>query len=201
MITYKNIKRYDDIEFRDYLAMQGLSNSYLKSEVNGIIPGIQVTDNMKIGSMVDAILTDNKRIDFASPYYETGRNIAKKILKEFGDLIPKFDKQVNFTADIELELEWYKYSMPTKGRLDWLIPKQAVIDLKVTKSTNLNELIKFMGYDSQVWHYSRIAQAKAAFLIVHCIKKNTTELIQVDVSGPNKFWESKVEKHGTIYQL
>jgi hypothetical protein len=63
MILYKNIQSFDDVEFVKYLQMPGYSQSFLKKEINGIAPGVDVTGNMKLGSMVDAILTEPHKVD------------------------------------------------------------------------------------------------------------------------------------------
>lgn len=198
MIRYENIKRYNDLAFVDYLKLEGNSNSYLKSEVCGVVPSIVVTDNMKLGSMVDAILTEPSKVDFTSEFYAPAREIAKIIMSDFKDMISQFSKQVNYTADIVYTEGNAEYRMPVKGRLDFSVDFHAAIDLKVTNSTDISSLVNFMGYDDQLWNYSRIAQCKAAFLIVYFRKLKKAKLFQVDVSKDSQFWINKTIKFGNI---
>ena len=201
MIRHENIKKFTDVEFEKYLAMPGFSNSFLKSEVNGVSAGIVVSEAMRVGSMVDAILTEPHKVDMTSPFYATGREIAIKVKKEFGDLISKFSPQVNFIGDIVYEEQGFEYRMPTKGRLDWYVENEIVIDLKITKSKDPRALIEFMQYKEQLWHYSRISKAKSAFIIIHSRPLKKTNLIQIDVSGESTFWKEKTMKFGTIKEI
>lgn len=198
MITYQNIKRFDDVEFSEYLKTPAYSNSFLKSERFGISPQIVVTDNMKLGSMVDSIITEPHKVDVSSPFYLPGREIAKIIMLEFGDLINKFSKQVNFVGELCYEENKVQYIMPTKGRLDFYVPKSAVIDLKVTSATSISNLVDFMGYDDQLWHYSRISEAPNAFLIVYSRKLKKANLFHVPVNYESKFWKEKTIKFGRV---
>lgn len=196
MISYQNIKRFDDVEFSEYLKTPAYSNSFLKSERFGISPQIIVTDNMRLGSMVDAIITEPHKVEVTSPFYASGREIAKIIMSEFGSLIEQFSKQVNFVGEVCYEENKVRYTMPTKGRLDFYVPKKAVIDLKVTSATNISSLVDFMGYDDQLWHYSRMSEVKDAFLIVYSRKLMKANLFHVPVDYESKFWKEKTIKFG-----
>lgn len=196
MIKYKNIQRFDDVEFSEYLKTPGYSNSFLKSEKYGISPQIVVTDNMKLGSMVDAIITEPHKVDVNSSFYHSGREIAKIIMTDFGSLIDQLSKQVNFVGEICYSENGVEYTMPTKGRLDFYVPKQAVIDLKVTNANNISSIVDFMGYDDQLWHYSRIGQVENAFLIVYSRKLRKANLFHVPVNYDSKFWKEKTIKFG-----
>ena len=46
MIEYKDIKRYDNLDFSDYLKLKGYSHSFLKSEINGVTPEFKMTDRL-----------------------------------------------------------------------------------------------------------------------------------------------------------
>lgn len=192
-ITYKNIRRYDNIEFGEYLKFDGFSNSFLKSEVNGVNPYLEMTDNIRTGSLVDAILTDNGKVDMNNPLFENALRISKAITDKFGSLIKAFETQISYTA----EANYNGFVMPVKGRLDYLLPDIAVIDLKVTQSKNIKELIKFMQYDNQVWHYSKMANVDKAYLMIHSVPLKKTEIVSIDVSSDyNSFYAEKIEKFG-----
>lgn len=193
MIKFQNIVRYDNLPFEQYLKLPGYSNSFLKNEINGVAPGVDVTDNMKLGSMVDAILTEPEKVDMSSPFYEPGKSIALEIRKHFGAFIDKFEKQVSYTGEMVCD----NFVMKTKGRLDFLIPKIATIDLKVTTAKDLPSLIKFMGYDNQLFNYSGLAGTKKAFLMAYIRSQKITRIVQIPVENPvNYFWQEKIIKFG-----
>lgn len=197
MITYSNIKRQDNIPFEDYLKLGGYSHSFLKREHNGIVEPLTITENIRIGKLVDAILTDPASADMTDSLYQYAKNIAFEIKKTFGELIKSFESQISFTADIE-----YKgFKMATTGRLDWGLPKHAVIDLKVTKSkiSALNTLVEFMGYKNQLWHYCKMYGVTKAYLIFYSIPDKKSHIIFIDCSEPvNEFWADKTIKFGTV---
>jgi hypothetical protein len=195
MLTYKNIQRHDDIDFKDYLKIGGYSHSWLKHQKNGICPPMYVTDNMKVGSLVDNILTEPKKADMSSPFYPGCKDIAFRIKENFGDMIKAFQKQISYTADIQHK-EWV---MKTTGRLDFLLPKHCVVDLKCTQSKDVKALIAFMGYENQVWHYCKMAGVEKAYLMVYSIPNKKTEIFYLDCSSNfNQFWANKVMDFGSV---
>jgi hypothetical protein len=106
-------------------------------------------------------------------------------------------KQVSFTADAS----YLDFTMPVTGRLDFLLPKVAVIDLKVTKSKNLKGLIEFMGYKNQGWNYCKMSKVGLFYLMIHSIPLKKTELIKIDCrSDENVFWQDKILKFGKVIQ-
>lgn len=192
MIEFKNIKRYDELPFDEYLKISAYSNSFMKSEINGIAPGVDVTDNMRLGSMVDSILTEPHKVDVKSEFFEPGKSIALIIKRQFGQFINKFEKQVSYTGDMCFD----GFSMPIKGRLDFLVRSLATIDLKITTSKNIPELINWMGYDNQLFNYSGLAQTPKAFLIFYIRPLKISKIVQIPVGGVNNFWQEKIIKFG-----
>lgn len=194
MIHYENIKRYDNIPFEDYLKFEGYSHSFLKRERNGIVEELTMTDNIMLGKIVDQILTDSEA-DMMNPLYTPAKKIAYEIQRSFGNLLPLFEKQVSFTADVRYE----QFVMKTTGRLDYVLPKHAVVDLKVTKSKNIKQLIEFMGYENQLWHYSRAMKLKDAYILIYSVPLNKTFVVPIDVSkDTNAFWEDKIINFGRV---
>lgn len=195
MIQYKNIIRYDNIAFSDYLKLPGKSHSWLKHQKNGVCSAMAVTDNMLIGSMVDNILTEPHKVDMASEFYPFCKKIVFTIREKFGDMINVFQKQVSYTADVTYDA----FTMPTTGRLDFLLWDHAVIDLKCTKSKDVPALIEFMGYYNQVWHYCKMAGVDKAYLMVYSIPLGKTEIYYYDCSSNyNTFWANKVIEFGSV---
>jgi hypothetical protein len=198
MITYANIKRFDDLDFMEYLRLPGFSHSFLKSERSGVAADILMTENIRIGKLVDGILTDPASVDMGDPLYSVAREVVYFIEKQFGKLIKHFEPQVSYSAEINFK----GFTMLTKGRLDWLLKDIAVTDLKITRSKNIRSVIDFMGYKNQVYHYARLARVPKAYLMVHSIPLKKTELIKIDCSGnENEFWAEKIIHFGTAKQL
>lgn len=195
MITYTDIKRYESLPFEEYLKLEGHSHSQLKREVNGISPVFDMTYNIRIGSLVDAILTDPSKADMTSYLYPIARDIAGLIAKEFGPAIQHFQKQISFTGMVN----YMNFKMPVTGRTDFILPQNAVIDLKVTKTKEVRSVIKYMGYENQLWHYSKLAQVNTAYIMIYSIPKKTTEIIYIDCSDTyNEFWAEKTLKFGRV---
>jgi hypothetical protein len=198
MIIYSEIEKIEGLEFMQYLQLPGFSHSFLKSERSGVSADILMTENIRIGKLVDGIFTDPGSVNMSDPLYNVAREIVYFIEKEFGKLIKHFQPQVSYTALASFQ----GFTMITKGRLDWLLPNQAVIDLKITASRNIRNVIEFMGYKNQVWHYAKQAQVPTGYLLVHSMPLKKTELFKVDCSGnENQFWQEKIIHFGSAKEL
>ncbi len=192
MIHYTKIQRYTG---NDYYNIPGFSHSFLKHERGGISENMAITDNMKVGSMVDAILTEPALVSMSSEIYPYCRDIASKIRHNFNDIIIRCEKQVAFTA----EMQYNEFKMPTKGKLDYLLPHEFILDLKITKSKDIQSLIKYMGYENQIWHYAKLAEVTKAYIMIYSIPLKKTEILPYDcTSNNNPFWENKILKFGTV---
>jgi len=62
MITYHSITRYDNLHWEDYIKLPGYSFSWLKRENSGYVSEFKPTDKMKLGSLVDALLTSPETV-------------------------------------------------------------------------------------------------------------------------------------------
>jgi hypothetical protein len=193
MITYSNIVRHDNLPFQDYLKLEGYSFSFLKREINGINPHLEITNNIRLGSMVDAILTEPEKVDYSDPIYKPAKEIAALIRSKYSSLLFAFQKQVSFTAIANFG----GFEMPVTGRLDYLLIDHAVIDLKVTMSKDIHALIQFMKYDNQLWNYCKMAKVDKAYLMIHSVPLKKTELIALNCAdNMNEFWADKILKFG-----
>lgn len=210
MITYSSIIRYDNIPFEDYLKLDGYSFSFLKQEQFGIAKQVFESDKIKLGKLVDAILTDPENVDMFNPMYSIAKDISAKIREDF-PFIDKFSKQVSFTGIAEFKdnktvnqeesdtISYPSFKMKVKGRLDYLFEKHAVIDLKVTAEKNVKAIIEFMQYPNQMWNYCKLAGVNKAYIIIYSVplKKTFIELVDCK-SNDNEFWEEKILKFGNI---
>lgn len=193
MLHYTNIQRIDNMPFEDYLNLPGYSHSFLKRERNGVAESLTMTDNIMIGSLVDAILTDPAKADMSHVLYGIARQISAEIKLKFGHIIKHFKKQVSYTGNICFG----DFVMPVKGRLDFLLEGIAVVDLKITKSKDIDGLIEFMGYKNQMWHYCRFPGITKSYLIIYSIPLKQTFIKYIDCSNPfNQFWADKVVMFG-----
>lgn len=181
--------------FEEYLKLPGYSHSFLKREQFGLEPLFKVTDKVIIGKLVDGILTDPGSVNMRDPLYKIARDIAARITAEFGYSFTVFQKQISYTADMEHE----GLFMAVKMRLDWLFPDYAVIDLKVTSEKDVHGLIKYMGYDNQLWGYARAAKVDRRLIMIYSIPLRTTTLIPLKpMSDHNDFWAEKTLKFGRV---
>lgn len=198
MISYSNIREYKDLPFERYIALKGFSHSFLKMETNGVKPELVVSDKMRLGTLVDAFLTQPEAVDFNDPQFMRGRKIAMRIQERFGDLIKHFEPQISYSAIMEFK----GLSMPVCGRLDWLLRGHADIDLKVTGAKTdrqFRQLINVMGYDNQQWHYARMAGVKKAYILPYSTEANEClDIVEVPVDETNDFWEEKILKFGNV---
>ena len=195
MIEYRNIIRYDDISFREYLNLNGRSHSSLKNNINGVKEAITITENIRIGSLVDGILTDKKAVDYSDELYPYAKSLAFEIKNFFGDHICVLKSQVSYTGEISCS----EFSMTVKGRLDFLLEDIATLDIKITKSKAIDTLIEYMGYENQLWHYSKLAKTPKAYLIIYSIPLKKVIVKSVDVSSnTNFFWENKIIDFGIV---
>lgn len=195
MITYSNITRYDNIEFNQYLKLPGYSHSFLKSNIQGVSKYFNETDKVRVGKIVDAILTDPSNADMSHELYPQCKILAFELKKMFGDVMSICQKQVNYTATMEMS----GLEMTTKGRLDFLLPKIAVLDLKITNEKNVDGLIEYMGYNNQLWHYSKMSEVKKAYLMFYVVPLKKVVVKSVDVtSNTNDFWANKIIDFGTV---
>lgn len=194
MITYSNIRRFDRMEFPEYRKLDGYSYSWLTREVNGQLPEFEETYKLIIGKLVDAILTDPAKADMRHEHYPIAKSIAARIKASFGPFLKSFEKQISFTGTMSYE----GHEMHTMGRFDYGLPGHAVIDLKVTHANDVDKLIKYMGYNDQLWNYCNLYQVRRKYIMIHSVPLGQTFMKDMGVVAPrNEFWEAKILKFGT----
>lgn len=194
MITISSVQQYLNVPFEDYQKLPGLSTSFLKSEKNGIKPEFIMTDKVRVGSLVDAILTEPAKADMGSELYPYAKKIAYKIKEDFGDMIPSFLAQVSYTG----YLHYGEFNLPVRGRLDYAFPKFAVIDLKVTYAKDIEALIKFMHYEEQMNLYCKFLGVTNAYLFVYCVPTGKCSVHHIDCSVHSEWWAEKIINFGSV---
>ena len=195
-ITYSNIKRYDGMPAEQYFRLGGISHSFLKREKAGVVEKFSPSPKMLLGSMVDKILTEPSNVNVKDPLFPIAKKISVTIKNTFGDLIERFVPQVSYTA----EAHYAGLTITTTGRLDWLLPKHAVIDLKFTTAKKLEPVVDFFGYRNQVWNYAKMAEVPKAYILAYSEPLGEClPIFPVDVSSNyNEFWAKGILKHGSI---
>lgn len=195
MITCSNIKRHDNVPFDYYLQMPGYSHSFLKREQNGLSPFFEMTDNIRLGGLVDAIITDPENADMTSHLYNDAKMISSYISNTFSVFLKNSKMQISYTGDLHYE----GFTMPVKGRLDMLIEGVSVVDLKLTKSRikDIDSLTYYMGYANQLWLYSRLSGIRSAYLLFYSTIDKRTHLKNININNDdNLFWKEKILKFG-----
>lgn len=196
MITCTNTQRFEGIAFANYLKIEGYSHSFLKYQKNGIVEPKEVTANMQIGTLVDGILCEPDSVNMAHELYAPAKAIAYELQKKHGNLINAFKKQVSYTAT----MQYNGFQLPVKGRLDFLIPLHAVVDLKVTWSKDVLALIEYMGYKNQLFAYCKMAGVKKGYIMIHSAPLNKTTIVDIAIPDTNEFWQEQILNFGTVIQ-
>ncbi len=197
-MIYKNIRQFDNLEFNDYLKLDGLGFSSLKGMRDGVSEAVQMTEKIKLGKIVDDIMTNKGRESgINDDLYTIALKISTILQSQFGNIFGYMQTQVSYQADIEHE----GMVMRTTGRLDYMMPKRLVLDLKVNHSiktySDAIKLIEWMKYDCQIFHYSELAEVAKRFILIYSTKVNDTFLIPItDITRARSWWESKVLENG-----
>jgi hypothetical protein len=193
-IQYLNVERFDNLDFDRYLEVKGYSFSFLKREDGGLEPEFKPGAMVKLGKLVDDILTGG-RVDMLDPQFRKAQKIAQKISDMFGDAIKRFEKQVSFSADMVFR----GIGMRSSGRLDFLWPRKAIIDLKVTSDKDVDAAIRRWGYAEQTWHYAKLANVPRRYIMIYSVPLDAVFLRDMgELEEHNRFWEDKVLKFGTV---
>lgn len=200
MITYSQIQRHENMPFESYLKLDGYSHSFLKYQKSGVTELINPTDKMKLGSLVDALLTQSDQFDFNDPQAQKAQSIASSIKDSLGASYSALKPQISYTGVASFN----GFSMPVTGRLDWEITKTAVVDLKVTAAKSDREfagLINHMGYKNQLWNYAKLGGFKRAYILAFSVPLNRClSIVSIPLPDRNEFWEENILKFGSYVQ-
>ena len=204
MLTYSQITRHDNLPFEQYLeiALQGYlgsryySHSFLKREVAGQSPYQEVTAKMKLGSLVDEILTSPETVNVTDPNFKMACRIASTIKAKWGGLISQFVPQISYTGS----LTYKGLALPVCGRLDWKLSTLSVIDLKVTDAKTDKEFAKIInhfGYDNQLFNYMGLSETKSGYIMPYSTKAEAClSVVKIERTLINGFWQDSVIKFG-----
>lgn len=196
MIEFKETKTYQDMSFGDYLGLIGYSNSFFKFEKEGKVEPIKGSEKMAFGSLVDDLLTDPKAADLTNPRLDEAKGAAAKVIEFFTpEVYEGITKQLSMTSLMGNEREGY---IPVKGRIDFLMAG-CVADLKCTEAhyNQLPTLVKYMGYDKQVWFYSKMLglDTNYGIILFYLVKSKVLVPQKVIFDGSQEaYFQSKFHK-------
>ena len=199
-MVYTDIQKIKPESFQDYLDIDRHSfHSLLYADR----PFSGVTNKMKIGKLVDAILTKQPPPTgyHSDEDYSAAKSIAKEISDKFGDsIIKNVECQAAFIGTINDGV----FKLPVKGILVWYLEKKCVIDLKVTfnKVKDRNEalsFIRYMKYDYQIFNYMNLGECGMAYIMLHSVPNKKTFFFSVsDFQDAESWWLEQVLKYGII---
>ena len=198
MITCNNVQRITNLDFSNYLLLPQYSHSYLKNEKQGFSQYKSTTIKMELGSLVDGLLTGGS-VDMLHKLYPVARTIAAQLKAEMGWAIDKLHKQVSYTGIMRYDAGKAMFELPVKGRPDFELPGQLIVDLKVTNESkqNVDATIKYFGYPNQQFGYGKLSGVKTALLLIYTTKTNEVlPMRHIPIGDTNKWWEEKIIKFG-----
>lgn len=212
MINFTDIQQHLNVPFEVYQKLPGYSTSFLKNEKNGVKPDFVMTDKVRLGSLVDSILTEPGKADMSSPLYPQAKKIAWELKKMYPEIVAVLVPQVSYTG----VADYCGFKMPVRGRLDYLLPivgdgstgdgstgNLAVVDLKVTFSTEaqIKTLIGYMQYDEQMFLYCNFAQVKLAYLMFYSVPNKKCILEKIIMPDTSLWWEQKIMNFGKVDEV
>lgn len=194
MITVTDTTKNEGVDFGSYLQTDGYSHSFLKYQRFGIVEPKESTINMRIGSLVDGVLSEPHKVDMSDSLYPAAKQIAYQLQQSYGDMIKTFSKQVSYHAT----MQYGGFKLPVKGRLDFLLNNLAVIDLKVTWSKDVDALIKYMGYHNQLFGYCKMANVAKGYIMIHSVPLKKTFIREIPIGNSNEFWQDAIMNFGSV---
>ena len=193
MIQFTDLITHPQMPFEQYMEMPYKSHSWLKYNINGVMPFKDLTNKMALGKCVDAFITGESNIyDFDSETISIARPIAAFLMAKFGVILDKSIKQAVCTGTAT-----YKgIKMRIKTRIDFLIPKVCTIDLKVSGCTNFEENIQHMGYGNQVFIQTSLADVPRGWLLIYSTKTKGIYFRPRPKEDAHNWLINKILEHG-----
>lgn len=198
MITCRNVQRLTNLDFDKYLLLPQYSHSYLKNEKQGFNQFKTATLKMQLGSLVDGIRTGGA-VDMRHQLYPTARKIAAVLKAELGWALDNLNKQVSYTGIMRYDASKAIFELPIKGRPDFELPGELIVDLKVTNEAKekVDATIQYFGYPNQQFGYGKLSGVKTALLLIYTTKTNEIlPMRRIPIGDTSRWWEDKIIKFG-----
>lgn len=191
--TFTNTRQLEPLPFADYLAMPGYSHSFLKYNVCGLVPTIEPTDKMQLGSLVDGIIS-NTPVDATNAQYSNAKRIAGRIWNKYPFLR---NTCVKYQVPCVGVVSYANLSLNIKCLTDIIVPKICTIELKVTDERDVTALIEYMGYDNQVYMQRELSGLPVGKILIYSTATDEVVLMDRPCVGSPTWLESKIIEFGT----
>lgn len=188
MIQVSNKYIYNDLEFGDYLNIDGYSYSGLKNEGKVFVP----TQKMRLGTQIHNFLLEPTKYK-PETTHELVKSVSGKVLEMFGSYWDLLQCEVSTIATFEMS---NGLSIPYKGRLDIYLPNVAVIDLKVSELP-LSQSIPHFGYNHQLSGYGISTGIETLFIIRVHPKTKQIEIKKIPLI--QDFWIDAIITKGQVF--
>lgn len=162
----------------------------------------------RFGTLLDAVVTDQDRIDFfkktidGTPVIPQEWDKAIRMRKSFFadkfclEIYTDSEPQVVMTRDVELDFYGLKYSLPMRGKWDFFLFNGGYgSDLKSTTATTQEQFeasVAHFGYDQQMAVYMEIAQID--FVVLLGVSKVNYRVFKKFIRRGDETWESGMNK-------
>lgn len=183
VVTITDIKYHPGLSFEQYQALPGFSYSTLKK--NGV-PFAGPTAKMGLGTAVHNYLLEPHLFDHSNT---RAKKLAIELKKIIGTLLPFMEFEMSVTGSMEHQ----GFVMPWRGRIDALIRKKIVVDLKATE-IDVRKGIDFFGYQHPMTGYMAGAQTTTGYIIGINTKTQVTQT--VPIIPTHAFWDKKIMEFG-----
>jgi hypothetical protein len=187
MIVIRNQQLHHGIPFEDYLAIDRVSYSGIKS--NGCT--FEPTPKMRLGTAVHQFLLEPEVYDYSQ--HDIVLPIAIALKDVAVAVMPYCKPEVVVLAD----MSYNGLTLPYKGRIDLKAPG-LILDIKVSE-IDLDKAIDFFGYDKQVGGYMIASGATRGIILSYNRKKRVVQRRVIHLTKEiEEFWAKKVMEKGRV---
>jgi hypothetical protein len=185
MIVIRNQQIQHGIPFEEYLAMERISYSGIKS--NGCT--FEATPKMRLGTAVHQFLLEPELYDYSQ--HDIVLPIAMALKEVAGAVMPYCKPEVVVTAD----MIYNGMMLPYKGRIDLKAPG-LILDIKVSEM-DLDKSVDHFGYDKQVGGYMIASSTTRGIILSYNRKRRIVQRRVIHLTPEiEDFWAKKVWEKG-----
>ena len=196
-----------------------VSNSDLTELKNMLYPRLQYGDKEKIfafGSLVDALVTEPARVNrfqltvddvkYTEDDFRLAMEIQKSLVREsrrdefLAYVLNNSDTQKFMVREREFEYCGFSYTLPTRCKWDWWLPKVGFGgDLKTTfavSQSQFDEAVDFFDWDrSRAW-YMDIAGSSRDF--IYAVSKKNCKVFKKFIERGDRIYSRGREKYDEL---
>lgn len=196
-----------------------VSNSDLTELKNMLYPKLQYGDKEKIfafGSLVDALVTEPARVNrfqltvddvkYTEDDFRLAMEMQKSLVREsrrdefLSYVLNNSDTQKFMVREREFEYCGFSYTLPTRCKWDWWLPKVGFGgDLKTTfavSQSQFDEAVDFFDWDrSRAW-YMDIARSERDF--IYAVSKKNCKVFKKFIERGDRIYSRGREKYDEL---